>query len=599
MHRLRRTAILVALLGLVGLCAARPPLADAATIYPQGIAPRNILAGIAPGSDAGSCCWAGNRAVFTVIPPPGADTILIDVFIPAYALGARPQSFVVTLAHAPPQTRCCFGAGSHRLALAIPPMLRSRPLRITLSTAYTFVPARVGMGRDTRHLSVLLRGVGYLNMTTGERYDGDSLLTDSPAGTRFSLVLAVLGGLLALVLARRRAAYGFVALVAAAPFALYYSTHGTTVTLSKTVLIGVAVGLVLRGMRAFPKPGRTFWWLFAAQGLLVGSMLLSALHAMNVHAAVRETLKDVEFLATFAVAYFAYRADPDERLVRFTLATMACLVAGLALLQEIAGAPESLSLLGHSIARIAGPLEGPNQLGAYLGIVVPSIAAFVALRPAFGIERIALVLGTIATLLTFSRGGIAGLAVAFAILLLLRAHRERVRGVALAAGLGFVVLFGIACAAMAGHAPGASRIFGASADAYNGGLGTRAELWSGAYTLWREHPLLGVGPGNFELEISRFAPGVRTHANSEYFQVLSEQGLLGEAALLGLVALSVAAFMRNCSEPLPLAGFTVAIVLAFHQIVDTLWIYPKVGIMWWALIAIAAAANDRIRERAQ
>ncbi len=593
MHRLRRTAILVAFLGLVGLCAARPLGASAATVYPQGIEPGNIVAGIAPGSDAGSCCWASKRAVFTVVPPPGADTILIDLFIPAYAVVGRPQSFVVTLAGAPAQTRCCFGAGSHRLALTIPPLLRSRPLRIMLSAAYTFVPARVGIGSDSRHLSVLLRGVGYLNMTTGERYDGASLLTNSPTGTRLSLALALLGGLLALVLARQRAAYGFVALLAAAPFALYYSTHGTTVTLSKTVLIGVAIGLALRGLRAFPKPGRTFWWLFAAKGLLVGSMLLSALHALNVHAAARETLKDVEFLATLAVAYFAYRADPDERLVRFTLAAMTCLVAVLALLQEVAGAPESLALLGHSIARIAGPLEGPNQLGAYLGIMVPSIAAFVALRPAFGFERIALALGALATLLTFSRGGIAGLALAFAIVLLLRGHRERVRGIALAAGIGFIVLFGIACAAMTGHAPGASRIFGANADAYNGGLGTRAELWNGAYTLWREHPLVGVGPGNFELEISRFAPGVRTHANSEYFQVLSEQGLLGEVLLLGLVALSAAVFVRNCDEPLPLAGFTVAIVLIFHQIVDTLWIYPKVGITWWVLIAIAAAATDR------
>lgn len=32
--------------------------------------------------------------------------------------------------------------------------------------------------------------------------------------------------------------------------------------------------------------------------------------------------------------------------------------------------------------------------------------------------------------------------------------------------------------------------------------------------------------------------------------------------------------------------------MAFHQIVDCMWIYQKVGVMWWIVIAIGAAALD-------
>lgn len=32
--------------------------------------------------------------------------------------------------------------------------------------------------------------------------------------------------------------------------------------------------------------------------------------------------------------------------------------------------------------------------------------------------------------------------------------------------------------------------------------------------------------------------------------------------------------------------------MAFHQIVDRIWVYPNVGVMWWILPALAAAAVD-------
>ncbi|MHB8147088.1 MAG: O-antigen ligase family protein [Vulcanimicrobiaceae bacterium] len=591
--RSSRAKVLLWLLAcLASSCLANKAQA-AGTYYPLGLTSATVLDGIAPGSDPGSCCWMGARAAFRLRAPHGADTIIVKVFIPPYAVGSARESFLVSIAGKAAQERCCYGPGSHELAFTIGKATGPRELRVSMRMSHTFVPRAIGIGSDSRHLSVLLRQVEFENITTGEIYEDGSPFSETSAGTSLMLALSLLGGLLALYLARRRPVFAAVALIVSAPFALYYHIHGTTITLPKAVLIGSALGLVLRWPIAYRLPGRTFWLLFGAQALLIASMIVSLVHAANIHAALRETLKDIEFLATFTIAYIAYRTDPDELLIRWALAATTVLVAVPALMQEFTGAPEGLMLLGHSIARIAGPLEGPNQLGAYLGIMVPTIAAFVALRPSMGFERIALALGALATVLTFSRGGIAGLLLAFAIILLLRHHRERARGIAIALAFGFVALFAIACGAMSGHLPDASLIFGQSTDAYNGGLGTRAELWGGADTLWREHSLFGVGPGNFELEISRFAPGVRTHANSEYFQVLAEQGVVGEVILLALVALSVGVFIRKCDDPLPLAGFTVATILAFHQIVDTLWIYPKVGIMWWVLIAIAASANDR------
>ncbi len=591
-HCLRVVLVLLGSIGLTVFCFAQSLAAGQPAVYPPGVTRSNIVEGVAPGSDSGSCCWLGKTASFRIAPPLGADTMLIQFYIPAYAVRGLPQSFSVRLDGMPPQTRCCYTAGTHRFAIAIPTRASSRSIRVTLRMAQTFVPAQIGIGGDTRHLSVLLRSVGYLNTVTGERYRGSSLLTNSPVGTRISLLFSLVGGLLAFLLTRKRPVYGAIALLCAAPFAFYFSLHGTTVTLPKVVLVGVAIGLGLEARKRAPRLGRTFWILAIAQSAIIVSMILSSFVATYAHQAVRETLKDIEFLAIFVLGYIAYRIDPDEGLVRLALASITIIVASLALLQEIFGAPQSLFLLGHSITRLSGPLEGPNQLSAYLGIVVPSLAAFIALRSSTTFERIALIAGTIVTFLTFSRGGIAALLLGFLLVFLLTRFQQHVRIIAVGLACSFIVIFGIACAVMSGHASGAARFFGQNTDAYNGGLGTRSELWNGAYTLWREHPILGVGPGNFELEVSRFFPGVRTHANSAYFQVLAEQGALGELTLLLFMTVAVGLFLYRCKEPLPLAGLLIASVMAFHQIVDTLWIYPKVGITWWIFIALAASASD-------
>jgi O-antigen ligase len=165
----------------------------------------------------------------------------------------------------------------------------------------------------------------------------------------------------------------------------------------------------------------------------------------------------------------------------------------------------------------------------------------------------------------------------------------------------FAALFGLATASFAGalHGP-VERVFGSTnaADRFNGGLGVRSDLWHGAFEMWRAHPLLGVGPGNYELQIGRQDPGVRTHANSMFFQVLAEQGTAGFIAMLAVVAASIGAFVRRLDEPLALGACIAAIAITFHQVLDCMWLYTKVGVMWWLVLAIGAAAVA-LRERAK
>jgi len=119
-------------------------------------------------------------------------------------------------------------------------------------------------------------------------------------------------------------------------------------------------------------------------------------------------------------------------------------------------------------------------------------------------------------------------------------------------------------------------------------LGTRALLWAAALELWRMSPLVGIGAGNFELDLGMVGhPDVRTHANSLYLQALSETGLAGFAATIGLLWTVFATFARSYSRrPLVIGVFAANVALALHQVFDYLWFFPKVGVFWALLLAI-------------
>lgn len=579
----------------LALCVFGPAQARAAAVWPDGVGASGVAGGVYPGADAGSCCWTAPSARLRLTVPEGADTLVISVFVPRYAVRGDAQGLRVQIGRAAPQERCCFGPGEHDLAFALGQPGNSRVVTVTLRTRSTFVPATEGFNGDTRRLGVLLRGVAFENSLSGTRIDAaGGWMHDR----RIDSALLALAALLIGFAVYRRPIAATVALIVTDPFLLTYSIHGTTLTLPKVALVASGAALLARSIRrSQPLPAPALWLLLGAQVLEVASMLLSSLHAGSHGAALRETLKAVQYALTLGVAYWAYRMEPDERALRVAVAGIAVLVAGLALAQEFTHAPSGTYLSGYDVPRIAGPLEGPNQLAAFLGIAVPVMLAFAITRTPLLLERIAIGAGVLACVLTLSRGGIAALALGCAVMFALRYRAQSARAIGLAVAALFAIVLGLAFGEFAGvlHG-GAMKIFGASGDAYNGGLGSRPDLWHAAYTMWRAHPLIGVGPGNFELLVGRFDPGVHTHANGMYFQTLAEQGLLGLLALAAVIAASVAPFARRLREPLVLGACIAAIVLAFHQIVDCLWLYPKVGVFWWVVLAAGAACVDAARE---
>jgi hypothetical protein len=128
----------------------------------------------------------------------------------------------------------------------------------------------------------------------------------------------------------------------------------------------------------------------------------------------------------------------------------------------------------------------------------------------------------------------------------------------------------------------------------------RRVLWRAAVTLWRQRPLLGIGPDNFRRRYGAVlspAPNGQSdadtniHANSLYFETLADLGLAGVAALalmgLALVRRVRANLSANCLSGL--ASGVAAGAFFVHGWLDYFLEFTPLFGLFWVLLGWTAA----------
>jgi O-antigen ligase len=209
------------------------------------------------------------------------------------------------------------------------------------------------------------------------------------------------------------------------------------------------------------------------------------------------------------------------------------------------------------VGRLSGGIRDPNELAAVLLPAIPiALFGMAAIRKASARWALGAGLCVIlaALFMTGSRGGLVGLGVMFVAALVLSGPlRQQVL-------IGLMIVTGVAVVYYALFAPPAVlwRLTHFTAE---GGSG-RTDLWSIALAMFRDHPLLGVGAGNFQvveptyalssinLSDVQFVIDTPRWVHNTYLHVLVELGLVGFVCLVLIVLGAFVAGLRS------LPGFT-------------------------------------------
>ncbi|MEO9169906.1 MAG: O-antigen ligase family protein [Candidatus Baltobacteraceae bacterium] len=287
-------------------------------------------------------------------------------------------------------------------------------------------------------------------------------------------------------------------------------------------ILALMVMLAIVGTIALLVPPREKPALFMQLLAWCAAGLLAALAGFNPRDGIVFTGILGLGLVWFCIVMRYYREPGTARAIYWAYVLSGLFASALAIAMVLARYPAAQYTIGH--ARAIGTFILPGELAGYLIVFLPltfALSRVARSRALRTVAMLALIVGALAMLLTFSRTGWIGLASAIAFFAAVRA-RSRHAALAYAVAIVGAAVVAVALVFNAHHDP--SENF------------TRLSIWQTAAGVIDRFPLTGVGPFGFSrlYELVRLPDGDATafHAHSVYLTFLAELGIVGFSAIL-------------------------------------------------------------------
>lgn len=378
-------------------------------------------------------------------------------------------------------------------------------------------------------------------------------------------------------------------------------------------------------------------WLLA----YFGTNVLSAAFARDpgtVHAEVATLL--VEGLVLFVLVTNVVRDSRTLRRALWLVVAVGAVLGGLSVLQQVTKTYGNSYLgfaqvtvnnpgfhtgeLGYGETfqkRLGGPIGDENRYAQVLLALVP-FALFFAVRPGRLLWRLvaagslALICAGIA--LTFSRGAALGFVVI--VLLALLTRTIRIRHALLVAGIVAVLISAVPYyATRLSSFMSLGSLGGATTEQSRTDPSVRSRSTENlvAGLMFLDHPLLGVGPGEYPNTYRTYADRAQDYSNeldvrlkasrrqphNMWLGILAETGLLGFSAFVGMVVVTVRRLLRarrvaRLAQRPELAALATAMLLSFcSYLVTGTFLQLSYARYFFLLLALsAAAASIVVRE---
>lgn len=372
---------------------------------------------------------------------------------------------------------------------------------------------------------------------------------------------------------------------------------------SEALLIVVAGAIVLRTLthvESWRAPRE-----LAGLGAYAVALVLASVGATDSAAATSRLVDYAGFALLIVLMLLLVDSETALRRALWCVAGAIGVLAFLALVQRAAHLDEvafgglATVVRDGSSLRSGGPLSA-NFFGEIL-VAAAMLAAYLALDARSRLDRavaIAIVGSCVGAMFeTGSRGAFVALVVGAALFMVLR----RVR-VVTALAVVVVALIAASLLLSGGTRSRLSQLGGLSVSSIEQNSSFRGRLSENlaAVEMWRAHPLLGVGPGNFESHYLSYAPGLNLDqraeprsAHSLYLEALAETGLVGALAFFGLIGFALSQAWRGRRSRSPSAGLLaegalVAMVAFLVAAVTLHQAYPR---FLWMFIGLTLVAG--------
>ncbi len=396
-------------------------------------------------------------------------------------------------------------------------------------------------------------------------------------------------------------AFGLALLGLTLPFYLIPKSFGSmSFPMPELLLISTVAGVTVRGV----------WMRVRGIKISVGRLatpfdlpmvlfLAAALLSLLASEVMRVSLRDLRTLILEPVAAFYLTVWTVRRPEHIKL-----LLAGL-LLGGIAAAVMGLSqyfftdhvITAEGARRVLGPYSSPNELGLYLGRVIPLTLGFAIFAPGYRpFAWAALLPLTAALILTFSLGAWLATLLAVAGIVLLWRSRAVVYLATAAVALAAASMLAIRSDRIASHF-----------SLTHGTSFIRIQLWESSLQMIRDHPILGVGMDNFlYLYRSRYilpdavAEPNLSHPHNLVLNFWLQMGILGLAAILWILFelarrwLSLWKSKLAPWERAALAGIAGAMIdMVAHGMVDNSYFLVDLAFFFWLAVGIITVLQGR------
>jgi len=316
--------------------------------------------------------------------------------------------------------------------------------------------------------------------------------------------------------------------------------------------------------------------------LFVLALLISIIYSQNKLVSLAELYKYVSGLLLFLITVFL--SEKEKALTIRVIVEAGFIISFLAIYQYFFGFSHVLNYLsGNQLSspfatdylarkRVFLPFVTPSILGGYLAMIFPLLLIYK--------KRFWLILPIFfALILTQSLGAFLSL---FCALIIYVCVRKKIKMINLFSLLGvFLLIILILIWRSAAQKEHIQPIFSTI---------MRLNYWKGAIEIIKVHPLIGIGLGNFNLNMSRYA-------HNSYLQIWAEMGILGLFSFLWMICVVIKSYFRDSAqlfyENQAACLFSASAVFLVHNFLDFTFFLPEVVFVWWVILGLIMVGNQK------